>query len=34
MTFTDQIDLGGGRNVEFQNYDWPFFSERRNGLFS
>ncbi len=26
--------LGGGRNVEFQNYDWPIFSERRNGLFS
>jgi len=26
--------LGGGRNVEFQNYDWPFFSERRNCLFS
>ncbi len=25
---------GGGRNVEFQNYDWQFFSERRNGLFS
>jgi hypothetical protein len=26
--------LGGGRNVELQNYDWPFFSERRNCLFS
>ncbi len=26
--------LGGGRNVEFLNYDWPIFSERRNGLFS
>ena len=28
------IHLGGVRNVEFQNYDWPFFSERRNCLFS
>ncbi len=27
-------ERGGGRNVEFQNYDWPFFSERRNGLLS
>ena len=26
--------MGGGRNVEFQNYDWPFFSERLNCLFS
>ena len=26
--------MGGGRNVEFQNYDWPKISERRNGLFS
>jgi hypothetical protein len=25
---------GGGWNVEFQNYDWPIFSERQNGLFS
>jgi hypothetical protein len=25
---------GGGRNVEFQNYDWPIFSERQNGLLS
>ncbi len=27
-------NMGGGRNVEFQNYDWRFFSERQNGLFS
>jgi hypothetical protein len=25
---------GGGRNVEFHYYDWPFTSERRNCLFS
>ncbi len=27
-------NTGGGRNVKFQNYDWPFFSERWNCLFS
>jgi hypothetical protein len=32
--FCDQIVLGGGRNVEFQNVDRPKISERRNGLFS
>ena len=31
---TGLIIMGGGRNVEFQNYDWRFFSERQNGLFS
>jgi hypothetical protein len=25
---------GGGRNVEFHYYDWPFFSEHRKCLFS
>ena len=30
----EHIIGGGGRNVEFQNYDWPFFSERQNCLFS
>ena len=25
---------GGGRNVKFQNYDWPFFSEHQKCLFS
>ena len=29
-----QVKTGGGRNIEFQNYDWPIFSERQNGLFS
>jgi hypothetical protein len=24
--------MGGGRNVEFQNYNWPKISERQNGL--
>ena len=28
------VILGGGQNVEFQNNDWPFFSERQNCLFS
>ena len=26
--------MGGGRNVEFHYYDWPFFSEHRKCLFS
>ncbi len=25
---------GGGRNVKFHYYDWPFFSEHRKCLFS
>ncbi len=34
VPFLMLLMMGGGQNVEFQNYDWPFFSERRNGLFS
>ena len=34
MNWRQNVYWGGGRNVEFQNYDWPIFSERRNGLFS
>ena len=30
----DDIFLGGGQNVEFQNFDRPKISERWNGLFS
>ena len=26
--------MGGGRNVEFHYYDWPFFSEHQKCLFS
>jgi hypothetical protein len=39
MLFTTSLKikltfLRGGRNVKFHYYNWPFFSEHRNGLFS
>ncbi len=33
-SFEGVHEVGGGRNVEFHYYDWPFISERRNCLFS
>ena len=30
----DALLMGGGRNVEFHYYDWPFFSEHQKCLFS